>query len=108
MIRRKSGWQHNTKQSLPSRISGNVQDIRGDAENECNELANENEKGINNGESIMDMLNDCWLVSKPIPPANVCKINAKSLLSNQPPNFSCTMCVFNNRKRSFKITWHTK
>lgn len=57
MIIRKSGWQHNAKQSLPSRISGNVQDIRDDAENECNELANE--KGINNGESIMDMLNDC-------------------------------------------------
>ena len=77
--------------SSPPIISGNVQVIRGYTEKEYNELANENEEGINKGDSIMDIL-----------PANACRINAESLLPNQPLNFSYPTRVFNNRKRSFK------
>ena len=95
-------------QSSPTKISGNVQDMRGYTENEYYELANEDEEGINKGESIMDMLNNYSLISKPILPANACKINAKSLLPNQPVNFSYPTRVFNNRKRSFKALWYKK
>ena len=42
-------------QSSPPKISGSVQDIQGYTEHEYTELANENEEGINKGESIMDM-----------------------------------------------------
>ena len=75
-------------QSSPPKIFYNVQDIRGYTENEYSELANEDEEGINKCESILDMLNDYSLISKPILPANACRINAKSLLPDQPLNFS--------------------
>ena len=45
------------RQSSPPKISGNVQDMRGYNENEYNELATEDEEGINKGESIRDMTN---------------------------------------------------
>ena len=69
-------------QSSSPKISGNVQEIRGYTENEYNELANEDEEGINKGESTMDMFNDYSLISKPILPANACRINPKSLVPN--------------------------
>ena len=96
------------RQSSLPKISGNVQDMRGYTENEYNELDTEDEEGINKGESIMDMLNDYSLISKPILPANACRINAKSLLPNQPLNFSYPTRIFNNRKRSFKASWYKK
>ena len=95
-------------QSSPPKRFGNVQDIRGYTENEFSELANEDEERINEGESILDMLNDYSLISKPILPANAYRINAKSLLPNQPLNFSYPTRVFNNRKRTFKASWYKK
>ena len=95
-------------QSSPPKIFGNVQDIRGYTENEYSELANEDEEGINKGESILDTLNDYSLISKPILLANACRVSAKSLLPNQPLNFSYSTRVFNNRKRSFKASWYKK
>ena len=72
--------------SLHHQIFGNVQDMQGYTENEYSELATEDEGGINKGECIIDMLND-YTISKPILPANACRINTKSLLPNQPLNF---------------------
>ena len=54
------------------------------------------------------MLNDYSLISKPVLPANACRINAKSILPNQPLNFSYPTRVFNNRKRSFKASRYKK
>ena len=96
------------RQSSPRKISGNVQDMWGYTENEYNELTTADEEGTNKGESIMDMLNNYSLISKPILPANACRINTKSLLPNQPLNFSYPTQVFNNRKRSFKALWYKK
>ena len=96
------------RQSSLSKISVNAQDMRGYTENEYNELATEDEEGINKGKSIMDMLNDYSLISKLVLPANACRINAKSLLPNQSLNFSFPTPVFNNRKKSFKASWYKK
>ena len=96
------------RQSSPWKISGNVQDMWGYTENEYSELTTADEEGTNKGESIMDMLNNYSLISKPILPANACRINTKSLLPNQPLNFSYPTQVFNNRKRSFKALWYKK
>ena len=56
----------------------------------------------------MDMLDNYSFVSKPILPANSCRINVKSLLANQPLKFSCSTHVFNNKKRSFRTLWYKK
>ena len=88
-------------QSSPPNMLGNVQDIQGYTENEYSELANEDEEGINKGKSILDMLNDYSLISKPMLPANACKKDTKSLLPNQPLHFSYPTRVFNNSKKIF-------
>ena len=84
-------------QSSPPKTFGSVHDIRGYTKNECNKLADENKEGIKKDESIMDMLKDYSLVSKPILSANARRINPKSLLPNEPLKFLYPTCVFNNR-----------
>ena len=52
------------------------------------QLRNVNAEEIKKGKSIMGMFKNYSLVSIPILPANACRITAKSLLLNQPFNFS--------------------
>ena len=60
------------------------------------QLRNVNAEEIKKGKSIMGMFKNYSLVSIPILPANACRITAKSLLLNQPFNFSYQTYVFNN------------